>query len=273
MWLLQVEIIDIRRSALKTGIEQVGPLDITSVIASALQMGDDTHSRKIATSLLLMKSILPGMTRVIDRINDFDSVIKFWTNYDAVSLSFVIAAAKVMSLSASSIKGSSVITVICTNGVETGLQLSGTGNHWFTGPAPVISGKYTNGFTIQDASPAVGDSAITEVVGLGGCALAASPKASSNVSGKLDEAIKYSQDAQKIAVIQNQLWHIPALNDIGTPLGLDARICVGLSMSPPLAATIPNIKAGCPPVGAGMGKVDKEILISAIDYLDNHLLN
>jgi hypothetical protein len=259
--------------ALKTGIEQIGPVEITSLIASALQMGDDTHSRKIATSLLLIRSILPGMTKAIDQIIDFDSVIKFWTNYDAVSLSFVIAAAKVMSLSASSIKGSSVITVICTNGVETGIQLSGTGNHWFTGPAPVISGKYTNGFTVQDASAAVGDSAIAEVVGLGGCALAASPKAPSNISGRVDEAIKYSMDAQKIAVSQNQLWHLPALDDIGTPLGLDARICVDLSMSPPLAATIPNIKAGCSPVGAGMGKVDKEILISAINYLDGHLPN
>jgi hypothetical protein len=185
-----------------------------------------------------------------------------------VSLSFVIAAAKVMSLAASSINGSSVITVICTNGFETGVQLSGTGNHWFTGPAPVVSGKLNNGFTIDDASPAVGDSAIAEVVGLGGCALAAAPKAPSNVSGKLEQAIGFSLEAQKIAVTQHQQWRIPALNDMGTPLGLDARKCLDLSISPPLAATIPNIKAGCAPVGAGMAQLHKDILNSAINHLN-----
>jgi len=254
--------------ALKIGIEQVGPVDISALIASALQMGDDTHSRKIATSLLLIKTILPGMTRAVDRIKNFDSVVDYWVKYDAVSLSFVIAAAKVMSLAASSINGSSVITVICTNGFETGIQLSGTGNQWFTGPAPVVSGKLNSGFTIDDASPAVGDSAIAEVVGLGGCALAAAPKAPSNVSGKLEQAISFSIEAEKIAVAQHQQWRIPALNDMGTPLGLDARKCLDLSISPPLAATIPNIKAGCAPVGAGIAQLNKDILTSAINHLN-----
>jgi hypothetical protein len=259
--------------AVKIGIEQVGLVDISALIGSALQMGDDAHSRKTAISLLLIKEILPGILKVVDKISNFDNVINYWLKYDAISLSFVIAAAKVMSLAASSIKGSSVITVICSNGVEAGIKLSGTGNHWFTGPAPKIIGRYNKGFTAQDASPSVGDSAMAEVVGLGGCALAASPKASSNVTGKLDKAIEYSLDAQKIAVTQNKEWLIPTLNDSGTPLGLDARKCLDNSILPPLAATIPNIKAGCLPVGAGMGQLDKEILISALKYLDNYCLD
>ena len=259
--------------ALKIGIEQAHQVDMTGLIASALQMGDDAHSRKIATSLLLVKALLPGMIKVVDRIPNFDNVIDFWLKYDAVSLSFVIAAAKVMSLAASSIKGSSVITVICTNGHEMGIQLSGAGNHWFTGPAPMVAGNFNNGFTKADASPAIGDSAIAEVVGLGGCSLAAAPKSPSNGDGNSAQAIAYSLAAQKIAVTQNTKWRIPALNDMGTPLGLDARKCVDLSISPPLAATIPNIKAGCAPVGAGMAQLDREILISAVTFLDRLGLN
>jgi len=254
--------------AMKIGIEQIGQIEMSALIASALQMGDDTHSRKIATSLLLIKTLLPGMIKVVDKITNFESVIDFWLKYDAVSLSFVIASAKVMSLAASAIKGSSVITVICSNGFEAGIQLSGTGNQWFTGPAPEIFGKLNNGFTKNDASPSIGDSAIAEVVGLGGCSLAAAPKAPSNGDGSLERAIGYSLDAQKIAVSQHQQWKIPALNDMGTPLGLDARKCVDLSISPPLAATIPNIKAGCAAVGAGMAQLDKEILVSAVNYLN-----
>ena len=254
--------------AIKIGIEQIGQIEMSALIASALQMGDDTHSRKIATSLLLIQTLLPGMIKVVDKIANFESVIEFWLKHDAVSLSFVIASAKVMSLAASAIKGSSVITVICSNGFEAGIQLSGTGNQWFTGPAPKILGKLKNGFTKDDASSSIGDSAIAEVVGLGGCSLAAAPKAPSNGDGNLDQAIKYSLDAQKIAVSQHQQWRIPTLNDIGTPLGLDARKCVDLSISPPLAATIPNMKAGRAAVGAGMAQLDKEILVFAINYLN-----
>jgi len=254
--------------ALRQGIQRTDPLSISALISAALQMGDDVHSRKIAIALLLIKAILPGMIKNIEQIRNLGSVIDFWTKYDAVSLSFVIAAAKVMSMAASSVKESSVITVISTNGFEMGIQLSGTGKHWFTAPSPAVTGKLGLGFTADDASPAVGDSAIAEVIGLGGCALAAAPKAPSNTTGRMEEAINFTRQAQQIAVTQHQQWRIPSLDDMGTPLGLDARKCLELKLSPPLAATIPHIKAGNPPVGAGITRLPESLLADAVHYLD-----
>ena len=254
--------------ALKLGIERAGAVDISALIASALQMGDDTHSRKSAISLLLLKSLLPGVIRAEKKIPYLNEVVDFWLKYDAVSLSFVIAAAKVMSMAAGSVKGSSVITVICSNGFEMGIQLSGTGKRWFTGPAPMSVGNPNAGINQTDASPVIGDSPIAEAVGLGGCALAAAPTAPSNVSGQFERAMQFSLEARQIAVTQHSQWRIPALGDSGTPLGLDARKCLDLSLSPPLAVTIPNVKAGHPPLGAGIAYVDLELIKSALKYLD-----
>lgn len=254
--------------AIKLAIDYTGALDISALIASALQMGDDTHSRKAAISLLVFKTLLPGLVFVQEKIPNLKEIIDFWLKYDAVSLSFTIAAAKVMSMAADSIKGSSVITVISSNGYQMGIQLSGTGKRWFTGPAPMTEGRSRNGVSDEDASPVIGDSPITEVVGLGGCALAAAPTAPSNLSGQFESAMQFSLEARKIAVTQHPQWRIPTLGDSGTPLGLDARRCLDLSISPPLAVTIPSVKAGHPPLGAGIARVDLELINSAVKYLD-----
>ena len=39
-----------------------------------------------------------------------------------------------------------VVTAIARNGYETGIRVSGTGERWFTAPAPMIKGVYFPGF-------------------------------------------------------------------------------------------------------------------------------
>ncbi len=62
---------------------------------------------------------------------------------------------------------------LARNGVEFGTQTSGTGDRWFTTPAPIVDGLYFPGYSIADAAPDLGESAITETAGLGGFAIAA----------------------------------------------------------------------------------------------------
>jgi hypothetical protein len=255
--------------ALKLAIEHAGSLEISALIAAALQMGDDTHGRKTAISLLLIKTLLPGMIHAQEEIPYLNEFIDFWLKYDAVSLCIVIASAKVISMAAGSVKGSSVITVICSNGYEMGIQLSETGKRWFTRSASMAVGALKDDFVYTDASRVIGDSPIAEMVGLGGgCALARTPKAPSNVSGQLESAIGFSMKAERIAVSQHRQWQIPALNDMGTPLGLDVRKCLELSISLPFAVTIPNVKADNPSLGAGIARVNLELIKTAVEYLD-----
>jgi len=69
---------------------------------------------------------------------------------------------------AKNIEYSTVVTTFCRNGVEFGIRVSGLGDRWFTGPADVIRGPAFPGYKQEDSCLDIGDSSITETLGLGG---------------------------------------------------------------------------------------------------------
>jgi len=61
------------------------------------------------------------------------------------------------------------------NGTTFGIRLAGTGNRWFVGEAPPVEDAlFHSGFGPEDGAPDIGDSAVLELIGLGGAAAAAS---------------------------------------------------------------------------------------------------
>jgi hypothetical protein len=102
-------------------------------------------------------------------------VLDFIAGNNHFYLNFSMAAAKVALMAGSNVPNSSLVTVMARNGVEFGIQMSGTGNQWFTGTAQMVKGLYFPGFGEDDAAPDLGDSAITETMGIGGFAMAAAP--------------------------------------------------------------------------------------------------
>ncbi|MEN3024414.1 DUF1116 domain-containing protein, partial [Pseudomonas aeruginosa] len=71
---------------------------------------------------------------------------------------------------------SSMVTVMARNGVNFGIRISGTGDRWFQAPANAVEGLFFPGFGVDDAAADLGDSAITETAGVGGFAMASSPR-------------------------------------------------------------------------------------------------
>lgn len=252
---------------LSATLKRAGKIDLFGIIGKALHMGDDGHSRLYAGSSIFLRTLMPHLVRVDLPSNDLASVVDFLSANDGAFLTFVMASAKVIALAGSGVAGSSIVTNICSNGCETGVFLSGTGKRWFTGPAPVVEGNLLPGVLPTDASPQIGDSAIAEVVGLGGCALAAAPESPSNVAGTLENVLALSQRAINIAVVQNAVWTIPALGFTGTALGLDARLIVEQKIMPPLAATIPHRRAGGGRAGAGISHFPISIFEQALAAL------
>ncbi|BBY61616.1 hypothetical protein MSAR_47520 [Mycolicibacterium sarraceniae] len=59
--------------------------------------------------------------------------------------------------------------MIARNGVNFGTEPSGTGDQWFQAPANPVDGLYFPGYAVDDAAADLGDSAVTETNGLGGC--------------------------------------------------------------------------------------------------------
>ena len=117
---------------------------------------------------------------------------------------------------------SSLVTTMARNGTEFGIRVSGLGDRWFTGPSQMPRGLYFAGHSADDASPDMGDSAITETAGLGGFAMAAAPAIVQFVGGVPPDAIEHSRRMYEITIGESEAYTLPILNFRGTPTGVDA---------------------------------------------------
>jgi len=131
-------------------------------------MGDEVHNRNAAATSLLLKYLAPAILRSKAGRIEATNAVAFIAGNDHFFLNISMAACKTMLDAARGVAGSSMVTAMARNGVEFGIRVSGTGERWFTAPAPVVDGLYFPGYTIADAAPDLGDSAITETAGLGG---------------------------------------------------------------------------------------------------------
>jgi hypothetical protein len=169
------------------------------------------------------------------------------------------------------VPNSSMLTVMARNGVEFGIQMSGTGDRWFTAPAPVVDGLYFAGYSIADAAPDLGDSAITETSGLGGFAMAAAPAIVKFVGGTADDALANSERMGHIALGQNPAFTLPALNFAGTPAGIDARKVVDTGILPIINTGIAHKAPGIGQIGAGITQAPLACFTQAVVALAEQL--
>ena len=87
------------------------------------------------------------------------------------------------------------------NGTEFGIRVSGTGDDWFTAPCEMPQGMYLPGFSEEDANPDLGDSTITETIGLGSFAMASSPAVAGFLgAGSASEALNYTRAMLEITL-------------------------------------------------------------------------
>ena len=79
----------------------------------------------------------------------------------------------------------------------------------------------------DSANPDLGDSAIMEVGGLGGCAMLAAPAIVRFVgASSVDVAWKTTENMYRITLTENPKYQIPILNFKGAPYCIDAALVV-----------------------------------------------
>jgi hypothetical protein len=195
---------------------------------------------------------------------DVAEVVGFIAGNDHFFLNISMAACKAMLDVARGIVGSSMVTAMARNGVDFGIQLAGTGDRWFTSPAPVVDGLYFPGYSIADAAPDLGDSAITETAGLGGFAMAAAPAIVNFVGGTAADAIANTVAMGHITLGQNSAFTLPATNFNGTPAGIDARKVVDTGLLPIINTGIAHREAGIGQIGAGITRAPLGCFTQAI---------
>lgn len=244
---------DVLAPVLSAALEKKdGGVNLNVLVAKAITMGDEFHQRNIAATLCLFKEIAPLIVSLDWDEQEKQSVMQFLADTDQFFLNVMMAMGKSIVDYARKIEEGCVVTTLTRNGRDFGVRVSGMGDEWFCAPVNTPKGLYFTGFTAEDGNPDIGDSAITETVGVGAMAMIAAPGVTRFVgAGGFDDALQVSNEMEKICVTHNSNWTIPTWDFKGTCLGIDIRKVVATGITPLINTGIAHKEAGIGQVGAG----------------------
>jgi len=252
---------------LQAAVRGHGPVDVTAILTQMVQMGDEAHNRNRAGTLMLLRDLLPSMVESGFPAADVAEAARFIAGNDHFFLNLAMPACKLALDAARDIPGSTMVVAMARNGTDFGIQVSGTGDRWFTGPALVPDGLFLSGYGPQDASADIGDSAITETAGLGGFAMAAAPAIVRLVGGTAASALASTERMYEITLAEHPRYLIPALDFRGTPAGIDVPLVVRTQILPQINTGMAGKTAGTGQIGAGLVTPPAEIFPAALREL------
>jgi hypothetical protein len=244
-----------------------GPVDITGILTQMLQMGDEAHNRNRAGTLMLLRDLAPAMVDGGADPADVAQALRFIGGNDHFFLNLAMPACKLALDAARDIDGSTMVVAMSRNGTDFGIQVAGTGEEWFTGPAQVADGLYLGDYGPDDANADIGDSAITETAGIGGFAMATAPAIVRLVGGTVPDALATTRRMHEITLGENPRWSVPALEFRGVPTGIDVTRVCRTGILPQINTGMAGRVAGVGQVGAGLVTPPAEIFPQALARL------
>lgn len=128
------------------------PIQLKTILAQALQMGDECHNRNTAATSLLTRHLAPLLISTVRDTSHVLAILEFMRDNDHFFLNLSMACSKCMLQASADIEASTLVTIMSRNGVEFGIQMSGTGSTWFTAPSPVVDGLYFPGACVTRVS-------------------------------------------------------------------------------------------------------------------------
>ena len=248
-----VERLVLLREAVTPVLDEVlrdsGPVEVLALASQGVAMGDDLHVRTQAATNLLLRHLLPSLVggehpRRVE-------VARYLSANHLLFLTLGMAAARALAGWAAQVEGSSVVTSMARNGTRFGARLSGS-DTWHHAPAPMVgSALYHPGRSEAEAAPDIGDSAVLELVGLGGAAAAGSPAVGQLVGG-LAAAGALTAELDLVCVGRSSRFVLPTLGGRGTPLAVDVRRVVEHGITPKVTTGILHRSEGVGQIGAGV---------------------
>jgi hypothetical protein len=252
---------------LQQAVRATGPVDVTGILTQMLQMGDEAHNRNRAGTLMLLRDLSPAMVTSGMDSADIAEGLRFIGGNDHFFLNLAMPACKLALDAARGIDGSTMVVAMARNGTDFGIQVAGTGDEWFTGPAQVADGLYLGSYGPDDANPDIGDSAITETAGIGGFAMATAPAIVRLVGGSVPDALATTRRMHEITLGENPRWTVPVLEFQGTPTGIDVSLVCRTGILPQINTGMAGKVAGVGQVGAGLVTPPAEIFPKALARL------
>ena len=244
----------------------VGGINVRNIIAKGLQMSDEMHTRQTAGGLLLVNEIVPLLLKTG---SDYEVILRCIDQFTSTERWFhplALASAMSISRSAMDIPYCTIVTASVQNGVETGIKVSGLGSKWFYAPSPTFTGSYfSSQWGPKDATPFMGDSTVSEVVGMGGFAAAASPIVLRLRDGGYREAIEQTEEMKQISFGINTNYPIPLLDFTGPGIGIDIRKIVDTGITPLCHGGIISKEGG--QIGAGAARFPSKHYAAALEEM------
>jgi hypothetical protein len=241
-------------------------VDLRVIMAQALLMGDEMHQRNIAATSLLVRVLMPHLVRVLSTSTELGALTDYLAGNDQFFLNMAMAAAKATMDAAGGIPDCTLVTAMARNGTNFGIRVSALGEQWFTAPVQMPVGLYFPGFSVADANPDLGDSAIVETLGLGAFAMAASPAVAQFLGvGGLAAARRYSEEMLEITVGRSPHLLLPTFDGLGVPSGIDVRKVVETGLVPWINTGIAHRQAGIGQIGAGVVQAPLDCFIEALE--------
>ena len=253
-------------AVLDEAVQAGEPLDLVDLIAEGLRRGDECHNRLVATTANLIVRFAPSFIRS-KRGEAAEKVAAFMSGNGHFALPFAIAMAKALTLSAANVAGSPVVTAMSANGREFGIRVSGTGDRWFVAPSPVGEPKLVPGARIEDITPTMGDSMISETAGFGAFAMTAAPAIMSFVGGTAAQAKAFVDEMRGICAGTSSRFLIPVEEHRGTPIGIDVHRVRATGIAPVINNGMAHRLPGHGRIGAGITRVPIEPFIAASEAL------
>ena len=247
---------------------EANPLDVKAIAAQMLQMGDEGHNRNRAGTLMFLRDLLPDLDRA--RARPPPTSPRPCGSSAATTTSSSTSGCPPASWPATpraTCRARSLVVAMARNGTDFGIQVSGTGDRWFTGPADTPEGLFLGAFGPEDANPDIGDSAITETAGIGGFAMAAAPAIVKFVGGEVADAIEATRLMYEITLAENPTYQVPVLGFRGTPTGIDATLVTRTGILPHINTGMAGKVAGTGQVGAGLVNPPAGIFPAAVAAL------
>lgn len=221
---------DVFGPALSAALRHMGGMRLKELLAKTAGMGDENHVRQPASSMAMDLQLIAALADL--DVPGRDDVIRFLANNDRFSLHVMMAASECTMAAVKKIPYSTVMCGFGGNGVELGIQMSGTGNAWYTVPAPKILGMFLNPtWTENDILGFLGDSCVTEVYGFGGFSAIAGPAYVIMTGGTIEDARARTERARAVSLGEHK-FPVPWDGSRGLPCGVDVRKVVARNLAP-----------------------------------------
>jgi hypothetical protein len=246
-----------------------GPVDVMALATQGIAMGDDVHMRTQATTNLFIRNLLPALFEGAG--SHGVEFARYLAGNHLFFLNIAMAGAKSLTLAAEQVAGASIVTTMARNGTTFGIRLAGN-QRWFTTAAPPVGDAlYYSGHGPETAANDIGDSAVLELMGLGGPAAAGSPAVAAFLGGTMADARRATEEMVRICHAPSTRFKLPTMDFRGTPVGVDVRYVAELGITPKVNTGILHASAGVGQIGAGVATAPLDCFVAAMLDLDRRL--